>query len=605
MRNISTPARALLTLSLLIAAAIAPWPTHSPPAGAVELTNESSPLTFYVRPDGNDAADGQTVATAWRTLGQALKRATAGTTTYVMGGTYAEPRCSWCGSHYRLAKSGTANAWIRVVAYPGQQPEIKATQGTGIELVGSYLELAGFRIRGEGFSATNNWGYGVMYEGGANITIRDNVISGFPYSGIGGTGVSGLTIANNVVFENARWNSGAGSGISVWKLANRGVAPAADGYTDRVVGNMVFANENITLTPTYAPPGQVSDGNGIIVDQLLDSGYTGRVLVANNIAANNGGKGINIHRSSRVDVVHNTLYQNGFTTNMYGDNGDLSAVNDDNVRLINNLVQARPDRVAFLTHDSTNLTVAGNYFSGAVKGTFTGTNVRTTTAPGLVQPTLDPRIGDFHLNPDSAAIDRGIAMSPAIPTDRDGMPRIAGAAPDPGAYERSASPVPSTTTTTSTTTPTTTSTTTTTSTSTSTSTTTSSSVPTTVAPSTTDVVIRARGTVGDEIMVLTVAGRDVATRKVSATFADYAVSLPGTVTIDQVQVRYTNDLYQPPIDRNLEVDWVRVGASTYQAEHAKVAAVGAWTGAGCSVRGYYSTQTLSCNGYFDFQAMTP
>jgi hypothetical protein len=50
---------------------------------------------------------------------------------------------------------------------------------------------------------------------------------------------------------------------------------------------------------------------------------------------------------------------------------------------------------------------------------------------------------DYHLRPDSNAVDRG-TPSADVPTDRDGVPRPQGAAPDPGAYEYCAACAPAT-----------------------------------------------------------------------------------------------------------------------------------------------------------------
>jgi hypothetical protein len=65
-------------------------------------------------------------------------------------------------------------------------------------------------------------------------------------------------------------------------------------------------------------------------------------------------------------------------------------------------------------------------------GLFPAASTRTKTAPfGWINPTAY----DFHLKPDSPAVDQGDANDfPA--TDRDGKPRAnRGWAPDAGAYE--------------------------------------------------------------------------------------------------------------------------------------------------------------------------
>jgi hypothetical protein len=53
-----------------------------------------------------------------------------------------------------------------------------------------------------------------------------------------------------------------------------------------------------------------------------------------------------------------------------------------------------------------------------------------TGAPGF----FDPVVGDFHLGPDSAAIDAAVASG--VTADHDGTARPQGAASDVGAYER-------------------------------------------------------------------------------------------------------------------------------------------------------------------------
>jgi hypothetical protein len=564
----------IILLACAIALSSSVLTSMAAPATAQAATDEASPNTFYVRPDGNDGTDGRTVATAWRTLGHALSRVGPGQTLYVLNGSYYQPRCSHCGAHFRLARSGRADAWIRVLAYPGHQPEIRADRGTGIELVGSFIELSGFRIRGEGFSPSNNWGAGIMFEGGHSFRLTNNVVSGFPKSGIGGIRVSGVTIEGNVVFDNAWWSPDADSGISLLYLTNRGAPAGPDGYHDRVAGNTVFRNENRAATPQYAPPGMVSDGNGIIIDSGQSTGYSGRVLVMHNLAVNNGGKGINVHQTNNVDVVHNTLFHNGFSANMHGANGDVSVVRSNNVRVINNAVQARGDRVSYLNHQSNNVSAAGNVFSG---GTTHGpldrnANLVTPTAVSFVRPGLDPLASDFRLNADSIASNRGTAVGLPSSGDRDGRPRPVGAGPDAGAYERQSS----------------------------------SAAPAAPAPGDgSQLVIRARGDMGDEAMHLAIDGHVVGTWTVARRWAEYRAAVPAGTSIRQVQIRFTNDLHRPPVDRNLEVDWVRVGATAYHSNEPAVTSIGPWTGASCRVPGHHQARKLHCNGHFDFSGVAP
>jgi hypothetical protein len=428
-------AAAVLMVALV---ALAVWSTR-PGEPPLEPPPPPTGDTFFVRPDGSDAADGQTVETAWRSLEAALERIEAGHVVYVMDGVYHQPRCEGCGSHFRLDTSGTPEAWVRVLNFPGHRPEIRADTGTAIEVVGSYIEFSGFQLTGDGFSASNNWGFGIMVEDGHDLRVTDNIIYGFPLSGIGAFHTSRLSIEDNVVSDNAWWSPDAGSGISILWPRDYGLPPDPEGYHDRVVGNVVFGNENRVPTPDYAPDGLVSDGNGIIIDQTLTSEYPGRILVMNNVAVNNGGKGINVFRSAHVDVVHNTLYRNGFSQAMYGENGDLAVSRSVDVRVLNNLIEPSDDRRAVVTHDSEGVEMVGNVIAGGLApgdSLDRTTNVVTAGPAGFVNPDLDAAEADFSLTAGSPAIERAAELDLPVSVDHAAGLRPAGSAPDAGAYQR-------------------------------------------------------------------------------------------------------------------------------------------------------------------------
>lgn len=126
---------------------------------------------------------------------------------------------------------------------------------------------------------------------------------------------------------------------------------------------------------------------------------------------------------------------------------------------------------------------------------------------------------------------------------------------------------------------------------------------TTVGDGATQLSVRARGDIGAEIVALLIDGREVDRWTVGQQFSEHTTSVPGPVAIGSVDLRYVNDLYAPPVDRNLEVDWVRVGGSTYQAEGPAVVSSGVWTGGRCSGPGLHETQHLACSGGFDFEGV--
>lgn len=59
------------------------------PGGADPGPFQWQPTVFFLSPDGDDAADGLSIGTAWRTIGRAMESLGAGDTLYLAGGEYA------------------------------------------------------------------------------------------------------------------------------------------------------------------------------------------------------------------------------------------------------------------------------------------------------------------------------------------------------------------------------------------------------------------------------------------------------------------------------------------------------------------------------------
>ena len=68
-------------------------------------------------------------------------------------------------------------------------------------------------------------------------------------------------------------------------------------------------------------------------------GYTGKCLVANNLVYENGGSGIHTFRSDNVDIINNTVFNNGSTPELGW--SELFANDSENVNIFNNLVYSR------------------------------------------------------------------------------------------------------------------------------------------------------------------------------------------------------------------------------------------------------------------------
>ena len=395
---------------------------------------DTDPSTLYVSSEfGSDDNDGQTMESPWASLQTALDRLEPGNTLFVLDGRYDEQREPGV-AHYVVNVSGTPDAWIRVTAGPDQSPELVASAGNGISVRGDYVEISGLRVRGEGFDVENNYGWGLLIRNSHHVRLANNTISSMAVGGISSVESSNLEILDNEVFDNSFWGTEQGSGISLWHSVDSGLGPAPDGYHDRIIGNVVYRNENKVFS-RWRDEDVITDGNGIIIDQNVETGYTGRALVANNVVFDNGGRGILVLESNRVDVMFNTTYNNGRTDGLEGGPVELVASRADDVRLLNNLAWSRSGAPAVTVADASNVELGGNVLiTDSPSGFNTELDLVSNTDPGLAGPSIDPSIADFRPRPGSIVIDRAIAVNPRVPYDADGNPRST-TAPDAGAYE--------------------------------------------------------------------------------------------------------------------------------------------------------------------------
>ncbi len=421
-------ARSLADTEVAAESTDAPTTTANP----ADLGMNQEPGVMYVGPDGDDDNDGALPSRAFRTLGRAVSDLEPGETLFVLEGVYDEDWRS--DTSVYVDAQGTAEAWIRIAAFPGHAVEVLGVESNAFKIEGAaYVELSGFELVGSG---TDLLGAGVHVEHPSHhIRIVDNVVHGFPAGGINVTGSSHITIEGNEVYGNANHHPGQHSGISIWRPQDLGFDDDDAGYTNYVLGNLVYDNRN-----TVAGERGLTDGNCVIIDQTNITGFSGRTLVANNVCVNNGGRGVNIHQSSKADVVNNTLLGNLTTPDLVGDNGELTAFESSDVRFVNNLVVPRNGTPAARDGASRDVIFAGNLFVADDRGIGDGeNNIDLPASEALaVLPAagIDPSAADYSPAPDSPAIDAGRDDFGAVVTvDALGNDRLVGAATDIGAIE--------------------------------------------------------------------------------------------------------------------------------------------------------------------------
>ncbi|MEX1133092.1 MAG: right-handed parallel beta-helix repeat-containing protein, partial [Flavobacteriales bacterium] len=260
-----------------------------------------------------------------------------------------------------------------------------------------------------------------------NCTIRDCGGGGiYTYS------ADHVSILNNTVL-NCGWYAPYGnSGISNFQNWN---SDGGTGVKMRIEGNICAGNFNYV---PFIAVGQITDGNGIIIDDTRNSQngstlgvYTGGTYVANNVCFANGGRGIHAFFADHVTVVNNTTFHNCLSPAI--DDGEYTAYFVDDMTFRNNIALPDAGIPPMDQFNATALTVDNNLW-GANTGLADPFGTNTLVGdPQFVSPSEDPALADFQLASGSPAINVG-ADTDAPPTDILGNARPVGSV-DLGAYE--------------------------------------------------------------------------------------------------------------------------------------------------------------------------
>jgi hypothetical protein len=389
--------------------------------------------TYYVSPGGSDHQSGLSAALAFGTLQYAVSVLNPGDTLLALSGTYKNPDYDSPKHHLHVAwltRSGTPDAWITIRAAPGAVPHLvfNGWGGFGAQNV-QYVEINGFQITGNNANVTYDYAYsqrlianpscngnGISFDGRKQVTdhphhlrILNNVISECGGEGIGAIQCDYVTIAGNRVFDNCWYNIYGTSGISTyqnWRFDDN------TGYKMIIRNNVLYNNHG--LIP-WIRTGQLSDGNGIIIDDSRETQngatlgpYTGRTLVAGNISVNNGGSGMHAFLSEHVDFINNTTWHNSQVLAY----GEIFANSSNDVNILHNICVAAPGKPMNIRHGDTNVVSNGNIYFGGKAPENKGPQDQITD-PLLVNPQPDPTQGNFGVQPGSPALSPN-AGSPAI-----------------------------------------------------------------------------------------------------------------------------------------------------------------------------------------------
>lgn len=429
--------------------------------------------TIYVSGTGNDAADGKTMKTAFRTLQKAANVVQAGNTVIIGDGTYTNDGATMTDAVLKIDASGTADKWITWKAAPGAHPEIHPGGWAGILISGSYHIIDGITVTGANDSLvlleaqmdtknekanakfnTNGIFVNGRLKGPAekphHVIIRACTVRKCPGGGIVFIEADYTTAEDCTVYENAWFMRYGGSGITT---LNNWAFDDAPGYHTVIQRNRVWNNKTQVA---WEKIGRLSDGNGIILD--VTDGYVegatnpnadkvvkkdsipaapqkpkppvwkSRALIANNLSAFNGGSGIHTFRTSHVDIINNTTYHNGGIVGY----PEIFANTSQDVVFLNNIIVPRPGGKVTSNNKNTNIRWDYNLYPKPQTAFQAANDV--VDDPKFIAANAEVSKANFHLQKGSAALNSGCDEVPQK-TDIDGKLRPLKSR-DRGAYEQ-------------------------------------------------------------------------------------------------------------------------------------------------------------------------
>jgi hypothetical protein len=389
-----------------------------------------------VAPDGNDGNPG-TLEQPWRTVQYAADSLAPGDVVYIREGTYHE--------HVIVTRSGGLEKMITLSAYPG---ETVTLDGDGFDMWNwsGVIDLSGqHHIRVSGLRIINSAYAGVFADGGRNFVVDhlytyNTASSGIAFFGAqevlvdanevvwaGSGGVQEhITLANTQNFE-VRHNhvhdfnpeTGGKEGIDAKDGSANGsihhnhihnldrVGIYVDAYAQHTFDIQVYANEVHDIA-----------ANGFALASEA-GGLLENISIYNNLAYHNMNHGLSIseccddlaasHPMQNILIINNTFVENGWDREW---GGGIRLANPDIAGLvIRNNILSQNNSFQLLTESwahAADLTVDHNLIDGYrdQDGEFYGEDY-LTGSPLFVNPTQE----DFHLQPQSPAIDAGFSAA--------------------------------------------------------------------------------------------------------------------------------------------------------------------------------------------------
>ncbi|MFD8531115.1 hypothetical protein ACFV0L_27220 [Streptosporangium canum] len=311
---------------------------------------------IYVSPSGDDSNPG-TLSKPLATIQAAVNRAGPGDTIYLRGGVYrgGEPTGEFREGMATITTSGTASEPITLRPYGNEYARLESKSGglvfdgvkhwnvSGLELVGpAYDQSVETSLKHwwtDQSASAPTGGRGISLKASFNVSIRGNLIHGFPGAGIGENFGSDITVENNVIFDNTWWSTAGSHGFANSKPESpTGADPASFGIVMR--GNLLYGNQSSMISHVLKKgfvTMEIDEGNGLHM-QNNQRTFTQRFLAENNLMAFNGKSGIGLNTVDRSVIRNNSFYLN---TAAVANAGELNLQTSNSDNISSNLFHSR------------------------------------------------------------------------------------------------------------------------------------------------------------------------------------------------------------------------------------------------------------------------
>lgn len=282
---------------------------------------------------------------------------------------------------------------------------------------------ASLGARGAGGGLILNYPYGVMMS--SNRVIENTATKHSTLAGSGGgiaiTGSgAAATIQDNLIESNRTNGSGVGFGAAIYHWYG-----SSHIQSNQIVGNTGTHAVYLGGYEARFESNQVLD-NHTSIGVVLENGGLSSPTLVNNIIARSGDESLSFSSYSgaplTVTLIHNTLVGSGTGYGVFMETGYV------NLALTNTIVASHTWGITNTYPTSSTVNADHTLFWVNTHDGIIGTN------PIYGDPAfLDSGTKNYHLAPDSAAIDAGVLTAETL--DIDSNPRPLGTAPDIGADE--------------------------------------------------------------------------------------------------------------------------------------------------------------------------